>query len=66
MKKIIYSCIASFLLIGLLTSCTNREVGTTTGAVVGGVAGSALTGGSTAGTIAGAVGGGFVGNQMTR
>lgn len=62
MKKLIALIIA----VGMISACTNREVGTTGGAVVGGIAGSALTGGSTAGTIAGAVGGGFIGNQVTR
>lgn len=62
MKKLIFVLLA----FGVLTACTNRELGTTGGAVLGGVAGSALTGGSTAGTIAGAVGGGVIGNQLTR
>lgn len=66
MKKITLSCLSLIVVMGLLTACTNRELGTTGGAVLGGVAGSALTGGSTAGTIAGAVGGGIVGNQLTK
>ncbi len=66
MKKLLTLSVAVFLLVGLLTSCTNREMGTVGGAAVGGVAGNALTGGSTAGTVAGAVGGGIIGNQMAR
>lgn len=63
--KIIMVTLATMLMVGTLTACTNRDVGMTTGAVVGGVAGSALTGGSTAGTIVGAVGGGYIGRQMS-
>ena len=66
MKKIIISSLALILTVGLLSACTNRELGTTTGAVVGGVAGNVLTGGSAAGTLVGAAAGGFVGNQVTK
>jgi osmotically inducible lipoprotein OsmB len=66
MKKIITSCFTVVVVFGLLTACTNRQLGTTTGAVVGGVAGNALTGGSTLGTVAGAAAGGLIGNQVTR
>jgi len=66
MKKIISSSIALILIVGSLTACTNREMGTVGGAAIGGVAGNALTGGSTAGTVVGAVGGGIIGNQLTR
>jgi osmotically inducible lipoprotein OsmB len=64
MKKIIFSFIATMLMVGVLTACSNRDVGMVGGGVLGGVAGSALTGGSTAGTIVGAVGGGYVGRQL--
>lgn len=66
MKKLLSSSLALVLVIGLLTACTNREMGTAGGAAVGGVAGNVLTGGSTAGTIVGAVGGGIVGNQLAK
>lgn len=66
MKKVISLSVATILVMGLLSACTNRDMGTVGGAAVGGVAGHALTGGSTAGTVAGAVGGGIIGNQMSR
>jgi len=66
MKKIISSSVAIMLVIGLLTACTNRDMGTVGGAAIGGVAGNALTGGSALGTVAGAVGGGIVGNQLAK
>lgn len=66
MKKLIFCSAALILAASLLTSCTNRDMGTVGGAAIGGVAGSALTGGSALGTVAGAVGGGIVGNQVTR
>lgn len=65
MKKSIPVCIA-IIVLGLLTACTNREMGTVGGAAVGGVVGNAVTGGSALGTVAGAVGGGVIGNQVTR
>lgn len=65
MKKLIVS-ITIVLVVGFLTSCTNRQMGTVGGAAIGGVAGNVLTGGSTAGTVVGAVGGGIIGNQMSR
>jgi len=66
MKKLITLGSATMLAVVLLTSCTNREMGTVGGAAVGGIAGSALTGGSAAGTVIGAVGGGLIGNQLSR
>jgi osmotically inducible lipoprotein OsmB len=66
MKKLLSLSAAILLVIGLLASCTNRDMATVGGAAVGGVAGNALTGGSTAGTVVGAVGGGIIGNQMAR
>ncbi len=65
-NSIIATLIALVLTTSMLSACTNREVGTASGAVIGGVAGSALTRGSTAGTIVGAVGGGYIGNQLAR
>jgi osmotically inducible lipoprotein OsmB len=66
MKKIITSILATLLIMGSLTACTNRQMGTVGGAAIGGIAGSALTGGSAAGTVVGAVGGGIIGNQLSR
>jgi osmotically inducible lipoprotein OsmB len=66
MKRLLLTNLAMLLVLGSLTACTNREMGTVGGAAVGGVAGSALTGGSTAGTVAGAVGGGIIGNQLAK
>jgi len=66
MKKLISVGVATLLVVGLLTSCTNREMGTAGGAVVGGVAGNLVTGGSAVGTAVGAVGGAVVGNQLAR
>ncbi len=66
MKKIISISATILLAVGLLTSCTNRDMGTVGGAAIGGIAGNALTGGSAVGTVAGAVGGGIVGNQLAR
>lgn len=65
MRKLIISVATVALTVGLLSACSNKDVGTVGGAAVGGVAGSALTGGSTAGTIVGAVGGGYVGRQLS-
>lgn len=65
MKKILISSVATLLMIGSITACTNRDMGMATGGVIGGIAGNALTGGSTAGTVVGAVGGAFVGRSMT-
>jgi len=65
MKKLLFSIMTIVLSIGILSACTNRDVGTVGGAALGGVAGSAITGGSTAGTIVGAVGGGYVGRQLS-
>lgn len=66
MKKLISSSVVIILVVGLLTSCTNRDMGTVGGAAVGGIAGNALTGGSALGTVAGAVGGGIIGNQIAK
>lgn len=65
MKKLLLSVMTVVLAVGLLSACTNKDVGTVGGAAVGGVLGSAVTGGSTAGTIVGAVGGGYVGRQLS-
>ncbi len=62
MKKILSSSLALILSVGLLTSCTNNEMGTTGGAALGGLAGYGLTGGSGVGAAVGAVGGGLIGN----
>lgn len=66
MKNLILSSMAMIIVVGSLTACTNRDMGTVGGAAVGGVAGNVLTGGSTLGTVAGAVGGGVIGNQLSR
>lgn len=66
MKKIITSILATLLIVGSLTACTNRQMATVGGAAVGGLAGNAITGGSAAGTVVGAVGGGIIGNQLAR
>lgn len=66
MKKTLISCFAIVLTVGLLTACSNRDVGTVGGAAIGGVIGHEVTGGSAAGTIVGAVGGGYVGRQLSR
>ena len=66
MKKLLTLGATFILAIGLLTSCTNRDMGTVGGAAIGGIAGNALTGGSALGTVAGAVGGGVIGNQLAR
>lgn len=65
MRKLIISVATAALTIGLLSACSNKDVGTVGGAALGGVAGNALTGGSTAGTIVGAVGGGYVGRKLS-
>ena len=65
MRKLILSVSALVLTMGLLSACSNKDVGTVGGAALGGVAGNALTGGSTAGTIVGAVGGGYVGRKLS-
>lgn len=65
MKKSILAFIAVFMTVGMLTACTNKDMGTVGGAALGGVAGNALTGGSTAGTVVGAVGGGLVGRAVS-
>lgn len=65
MKKLLLSITTLLLAIGLMSACTNRDVGTVGGAAVGGVVGNAVTGGSAAGTIVGAVGGGYVGRQLS-
>lgn len=65
MKRSILVSIAILFMMGSLTACTNKQMGTVGGAALGGVAGSALTGGSTAGTVVGAVGGGLIGNAVT-
>lgn len=66
MKKLISITGTIILALCVVTSCTNREMGTAGGAVVGGVVGNAVTGGSALGTAAGAVGGAVIGNQVTR
>lgn len=65
MKKMILFSIVIILSLGLLTACTNRQMGTVGGAAVGGLAGGAITG-SAAGAVVGAVGGGIIGNQLSR
>ena len=65
MKKILLSICAVILTAGLLTACTNKDMGTVGGAALGGVAGSAITGGSVAGGVVGAVGGGLIGRAVT-
>jgi osmotically inducible lipoprotein OsmB len=65
MKKIILSTCAVLLSVGLMTACTNKDMGTVGGAALGGVAGNVLTGGSAAGTVVGAVGGGLIGRAVT-
>lgn len=65
MKKSLLSFIAILMTVGMLSACTNKDMGTVGGAALGGVAGSALTGGSTAGTVVGAVGGGLIGRAVT-
>jgi osmotically inducible lipoprotein OsmB len=49
----------------MLTSCTNQEVGTTTGAVAGAGIGYAV-GGNALGTMVGAGAGALIGNQLSR
>jgi osmotically inducible lipoprotein OsmB len=66
MKKLLLSCVTLILAVGLLSACTNREMGTVGGAALGGVVGYGVTGGSAAGAAVGAVGGGLVGNAVTR
>lgn len=66
MKKLMLLFMAVLFLTGMLSACTNQDLGTAGGAVVGGVAGSSLTHGSTGGTIAGAVGGGYIGRQLSQ
>lgn len=66
MNKLLLVSATVILSVGLLTSCTNRDMATVGGAAVGGIAGNALTGGSALGTVAGAVGGGVIGNQLAR
>lgn len=65
MKKMTLSFLAIMLSLGLLTACTNKDMGTVGGAALGGLAGNVVTGGSTAGTVVGAVGGGLVGRAVT-
>jgi osmotically inducible lipoprotein OsmB len=65
MKKMTLSLLAITLSLGLLTACTNKDMGTVGGAALGGLAGNVITGGSTAGTVVGAVGGGLVGRAVT-
>lgn len=62
--KLKLALLSTLLSVGLLTACTNQDLGTVGGGVVGGVAGNALTGGSGVGTAVGAVGGAFVGNRL--
>lgn len=64
MKKILI-CLSLALTLGMLTACTNKDMGTAGGAALGGVAGYAATGGSAAGTAVGAVGGGLVGRAVS-
>ncbi len=66
MKTVLSYVATLFLVVGLLSACTNRDMATVGGAAVGGVAGNALTGGSALGTVAGAVGGGVIGNQLAK
>jgi hypothetical protein len=66
MKKMTLSIMTALLAIGLLSACTNREVGTVGGAAVGGVVGYGVTGGSAVGTAVGAVGGGLIGHAVSR
>ncbi|MBX3708633.1 MAG: hypothetical protein KIT56_06685 [Gammaproteobacteria bacterium] len=66
MKKLMLSSITVILAMGLLTACTNRQMGTAGGAALGGVVGYGVTGGSAAGAAVGAVGGGLVGHAVTR
>ena len=64
MKKL--TLILCFLgTMGLLTSCTNQEVGTTTGAVAGAGIGYAI-GGNAVGSMVGAGAGALIGNQLSR
>ena len=63
MKKSILSFFAIVLAFGLLTACTNNQMGTVGGAALGGLAGNAITGGSGVGTVVGAVGGGLIGHS---
>ena len=65
MKKALISALAVFLCAGLLTACTNRDMGTVGGAALGGLAGNVITGGSAAGTVVGAVGGGLIGRSVS-
>lgn len=66
MKKSILTCLSLVLALGMLTACTNKDMGTTGGAALGGVAGYAATGGSGIGTAVGAVGGGLVGRAVSQ
>ena len=65
MKKTLIAFIATLMTVGMLSACTNKDMGTVGGAALGGVAGNAVTGGSTAGTVVGAVGGGLVGRAVS-
>ncbi len=66
MKKILSLCFMILLGTSLLTSCTNKEMGTAGGAALGSVAGYGLTGGNPIGAVAGAVGGGLIGHVATK
>jgi osmotically inducible lipoprotein OsmB len=65
MKKIILSICTVLLSVGLMTACSNKDMGTVGGAALGGLAGNVVTGGSAAGTVVGAVGGGLIGRAVT-
>lgn len=64
MKKITLSIMTLLLSVGLLCSCTNREMGTVGGAALGGAVGYGVGGGT--GAAVGAVGGGIIGNAVSR
>ena len=65
MKKALLASLTLILALGVLTACTNRDMGTAGGAALGGVAGYYATGGSGVGTAVGAVGGGLVGRAVS-
>lgn len=64
MKKITLTIMTMVLAVGLLCSCTNRQMGTAGGAALGGVVGYGIGGGT--GAAVGAVGGGIIGNAVSR